>query len=393
MAGSLSAPAPGARVAPSPDVRLERAALWALLAAKLLTGWGVQWDIRWHVVIGRDSFWIAPHVMTYAGVTLVVLLSFGVLAARTWRAGGPAGLTLLGLRGSRGFHLAAWGIAVTVLAAPIDDLWHRLFGLDVTIWSPPHLLGILGSAVNSVACLLIAREVYPRGRAAAGSVVLAGAILYANLHLVLDPSGLVAYRRGGVLFHTLAMLSAAVLPIALVTATRLSGLRWAPVAILLAVVAVNQVGQRIGDAGFAWIQPESVIEQEIANDPDSPIATAWAIARKNGTPPGRTGGPIHVAALLPAIVMAALDVRRRPGAAALGWAAALAATLHALLISRPAFALVAPTGPELAVAVAVTMAAALASTRAACWLATALSIGTRPPEAETTPLVARAARV
>ncbi len=393
MPGPPAAPAASAHVPPVPDLRLERAALWCLLAAKLVTGWGVQWDIRWHVVVGRDSFWIAPHVMTYAGVTLIVLLSFGVLAARTWRGGGGAPVQLLGLRGSRGFHLAAWGIAITVLAAPIDDLWHRLFGLDVTIWSPPHLLGIFGSAVNSLACLLIAREVYPRGRAGAAALIVSGAILYANLHLVLDPSGLVAYRHGGVLFHTLAMLSAAVLPIALVTTTRLSGVRWAPVGIVVAVILVNQVGQRIGDAGFSWLQPESVIEEEIRKDPDSPIATARAIARKNGTPPGRTGGPIHLVALVPALAMAALDVRRRPLVAALGWAAALCGTLHLLLVSRPAFAPLAPAWPELLAAVAVTMAAAAVSARAAQWLADALVTDPSAGGPAVGPLLPRPARV
>ena len=48
---------------------LYRLALWLLLGANLLAGWGVQWDIQWHVRIGRDSFWIPPHVMTYSGVT------------------------------------------------------------------------------------------------------------------------------------------------------------------------------------------------------------------------------------------------------------------------------------------------------------------------------------
>jgi len=48
---------------------LYRAALWVLLGANLLAGWGVQWDIMWHVLLGRDSFWIPPHVMTYGGGT------------------------------------------------------------------------------------------------------------------------------------------------------------------------------------------------------------------------------------------------------------------------------------------------------------------------------------
>src|ERR1051325_4771611 len=113
---------------------VRRAALGALLLAKAVAGIGVGWDIRWHVVIGRDSFWIAPHVMTYAGVAVAALLSFGVLAYDTWRTPGP-GIPLVrlaGLTSTRGFHLAWWGIALTILAAPFDDLWHRLFGIDVT---------------------------------------------------------------------------------------------------------------------------------------------------------------------------------------------------------------------------------------------------------------------
>jgi hypothetical protein len=41
---------------------LRQAALWGMLAAKLWGGWGVTWDIQWHVLIGRDSPWIPPHL-------------------------------------------------------------------------------------------------------------------------------------------------------------------------------------------------------------------------------------------------------------------------------------------------------------------------------------------
>src|SRR2546428_1416656 len=182
---------------------LYRAALWVLLAANLLVGWGVQWDIQWHVQIGRDSFWIPPHLMTYAGVTIAVLISFGVLARDTLRhlaAGGlPAGTTrIFRLTGTPGFHLAAWGIALTVLAAPIDDLWHRLFGLDVTLWSPPHLLGLFGVAINTLACLLIAREAYPApSRARYVGVVIAASLFYGCLAVALRPSARLAYLYGG----------------------------------------------------------------------------------------------------------------------------------------------------------------------------------------------------
>jgi hypothetical protein len=69
---------PHAEASHQSTVTVARAGLWALLAAHLVALWGLSWDIRWHVLIGRDSFWIAPHIMTYSGVAAIVLVSFGV---------------------------------------------------------------------------------------------------------------------------------------------------------------------------------------------------------------------------------------------------------------------------------------------------------------------------
>src|SRR5437879_7904457 len=102
--------APVAAVTADASLAWRRAGLWGLLGAKVVSSWGVQWDIQWHTLIGRDSFWIAPYLMTYAGVVVMVGLSFGVLAATTLspsRRGGDV-VRVLGLTGTHGFHLAAW---------------------------------------------------------------------------------------------------------------------------------------------------------------------------------------------------------------------------------------------------------------------------------------------
>ena len=365
------------RPAASLTLTLRRAALWGLFVAKLIAGWGVQWDIQWHLRIGRDSFWIAPHLMTYAGVALVVALSWGIVAWESVLARRHPRhdtIRLLGLTATRGFHLAAWGIALTVLAAPIDDLWHRLFGLDVTIWSPPHLLGIVGAAVNTVGCLLIATEVYPldRGRRLL-AVVLFGAMLYGTLHLVVDPSNLVAYRRGGAFFYTLAFFSALLLPLALVTTARVARTSWAPVLIVAIIVPVGIVGGVVSRVGFDVLQPVSFIREEIAKDPESPIAVAYEIARKNGTLPGRAAGTWHLLALLPAAAMAAVDPRRRPIPATMAYAAVLFVLVGLLLSGRPAFAALVPGLLETAVALAVVLVAAATSAIAARRLSNALT--------------------
>ena len=341
---------------------LRRAGLGVMLAAKLIAGIGVQWDIQWHVVVGRDSFWIPPHVTTYAGVAMVVLLAFNVLLIETVlarRAGPrPGTMRLLGLWGTRGYHIAAWGIGLTVIAAPIDDLWHRLFGIDVTLWSPPHVLGLIGAAVNALGCLLIAIEVYPpRSRGRALATVVTGALLYGNLHLTIDPAGRLAFLHGGLWFTLLPILGALILPMALIPTTRLTGLRWTPVALLVLDIAAGMVGQHVARVGFELIQPVSVIEAEIAADPNSPIAVAQRMARADGRVPGRVGGLLHAIALPAAIALALVDPRRRPIAAALAFAAGLYPSLILGMASRPSLAPMLPGAGTLAVGALLALAA------------------------------------
>jgi hypothetical protein len=297
--------------------------------------------------------------MTYAGVSGAVILSFGVLFFETWR--GTGAVRILGLSGSRGFHLAAWGMAITVLAAPIDDLWHRLFGIDVTLWSPPHLMGILGVVINGWACFIIAREVFPdRPRARLAAMIVSGAGLYGSLHLTVDPTFRLAYLYGGVSFYSFAILGSLLLPLALVPTARVSGSRWAPVAALVFVALVGMAGHRIARAGFEVMQPVSVIEEEIAKDPTSPIAVANITARKNGFPAGRVGGlPLLIMGFVPVLALSLVDARRRPEAATLAYGLLLFLVGGWRIAGLPALApMTPPLGPT-ALAFALTAVAAL----------------------------------
>jgi hypothetical protein len=354
---------PGAAVASAPStLAVARAGLWALFAGHLVAIWGTQWDIQWHQLIGRDSFWILPHVITYSGVGALVLVSFGVLAWTTARAARePDTVRILGLAGSRGYHLAAWGIALTVLAAPIDDLWHRLFGLDVTLWSPPHLLGLLGGVVNASGCWLIARETYPAGtRARASALVIAGALVYAGLGVTLQPGIRTAYAHGGVRFFTYAILAALLVPLPLVVTARVSAMRTAPVLSLVAILVVSAAGNAIASAGFAWLRPESALTEELAKDPTSPIAQMHAIARKNGTRPGGHLPSVFAVTLAAGIAMSAVDARRRPVLASLAAAAVFFVGVGIVLARMPALADSLPSAPDVVVAAALTALAAFA---------------------------------
>ena len=351
--------------------------LWAILGAKFLGAWGLRWDIQWHVRIGRDSFWIAPHILIYSSVTLVLLLSFGMLVRETLRRrSAPVPrpmLRLLGLVGTPGFHLAAWGIALTVLAAPIDDLWHRLFGLDVTLWSPPHLLGLAGGAINTLGCLMIAREVYPAGgQARLAATLVAAAMLYGSLWTVSEPAFLLAYVHGGVAFYSQAILGALLFPVALLVAARLTSLRVAPLLMAVVLVLIGLSAELVARVGFELLQPVSVIGEEIAKDPTSPIALSNIIARKAGRQPASSSPMVMLALLIPVLVLVGLDARTRPRAASLGYAVTLFALVGWRLAVSPAFGPMTPGAGATLIALILTVVAAVVGAAAGTRLSLAL---------------------
>ena len=127
--------------------------LWALgvlpvLAAGALAGLlGIYWDIAWHIDKGRDTFFTPPHDFIYAGLAIVLLTSlYGLWRDRRET---PAHLRLGALRLHCGIMIVAVGAALVLAFAPLDDLWHRLFGVDITLWGPMHLIGILGLTLAS----------------------------------------------------------------------------------------------------------------------------------------------------------------------------------------------------------------------------------------------------
>lgn len=106
-----------------------------VIIGTLLGVCGTYWDIKWHIDYGRDTFWIPPHLMVYAGVALV----FVCAAVALWNARRVKN-KIVEKRLQWAILAILASVSLQILAAPIDDLWHRIFGLDVTVWSPPHLL-------------------------------------------------------------------------------------------------------------------------------------------------------------------------------------------------------------------------------------------------------------
>src|SRR5438552_17962463 len=46
-----------------------------------------------------------------------------------------------------GYVILGFGALIDLVAAPLDNYWHILYGIDVTLWSPFHLMGTVGGIV------------------------------------------------------------------------------------------------------------------------------------------------------------------------------------------------------------------------------------------------------
>jgi hypothetical protein len=155
--------------------------IWAALptqvasAALLVALFGMYWDIALHIDVGRDPGPLAnpAHYFILAG--LFGLFTAGFLAI-VLPEGRPSRAAV---RISGDWYAPVGGIALVACAAfslsgfPLDDVWHRLFGQDVTLWGPTHMMLIGGAALALIGNTMLMVE----GRSKAPSGVHARGLL------------------------------------------------------------------------------------------------------------------------------------------------------------------------------------------------------------------------
>jgi hypothetical protein len=153
--------------------RMERSTLlgglapWAQLPlmiamASLITALlGMYWDIALHIGVGRDEGPLANPAHYPILFGLFGISAAGVLACALPRQEevGPSSIRL-----APGWHAPAGGVLLTgagtyaLLGFPLDDVWHRIFGQDVTLWGPTHLMLIGGAGLSLVAMAVLFEE-------------------------------------------------------------------------------------------------------------------------------------------------------------------------------------------------------------------------------------------
>ena len=191
-----------------------------IVGAGLVTAvWGYYWDVSWHIDRGRDpgAFANPAHWFIILGLDLVV---FGALLSVILGDGRSPSSVRLTEKWSvpAGSVLLSVCALVSITGFPLDDIWHRLFGQDVTAWGPTHIQLIFGASLTTLgswALLVEASRVVdlsalPRpGRilARTGDAALAGAFLIGMSTLQVEFDFGVPQFRG--VFHPILISLAA----------------------------------------------------------------------------------------------------------------------------------------------------------------------------------------
>src|SRR3954463_16133084 len=131
---------------------------WAALPSIVATGsllvalLGMYWDISLHIDQGRDPGPLATpaHYLILAGLFGIFCAGFIAMALPLERPGATA------VRINSGWYAPLGGVLITLcaffalLGFPLDDIWHRIFGQDVTLWGPTHLMLIGGASLTLI---------------------------------------------------------------------------------------------------------------------------------------------------------------------------------------------------------------------------------------------------
>jgi hypothetical protein len=123
---------------------------------------GYMWDVALHAGRGRDEGPLAnpAHYLILYGLFAIFLAGMvAVVYSRRGERPGPAAvrITRHWFAPVSGLYIAGCGLYALV-GFPLDDVWHRLFGQDVTLWGPTHLMLIGGAGLATAGIVLLVRE-------------------------------------------------------------------------------------------------------------------------------------------------------------------------------------------------------------------------------------------
>jgi hypothetical protein len=123
---------------------------------------GFMWDVSIHAGRGRDAGPLAnpAHYLILFGLFFLFIAGMSAIVyPRDAEMPSPSAVRITRdwYAPVSGLYLAGCGL-YALIGFPLDDVWHRLFGQDVTLWGPTHLMLIGGAGLSTIGIILLLRE-------------------------------------------------------------------------------------------------------------------------------------------------------------------------------------------------------------------------------------------
>ncbi|MGZ8813128.1 MAG: hypothetical protein ACXWZI_03850 [Mycobacterium sp.] len=133
------------------------------IASIICALFGFIWDVSLHIGNGRDDGALANPAHYFILIGLFGIFVAGctamVLPLGEDARPGPAAVRITDdwYAPVGGMVMAGCGL-YALMGFPLDDVWHRIFGQDVTLWGPTHLMMIGGAGFSTLAALYLEHE-------------------------------------------------------------------------------------------------------------------------------------------------------------------------------------------------------------------------------------------
>ncbi|GER88559.1 hypothetical protein KDW_27210 [Dictyobacter vulcani] len=124
-----------------------------IVVSALISLVGTSWDIQWHLFVGRDRTLIPPHLMMLTGITLGGLLALTAVCVETMVVRRKPQLAQYNTQfagmfyAPLGAYIAGFAALDAAVAFPLDAYWHSLYGIDVALWTPFHVMILMGMGI------------------------------------------------------------------------------------------------------------------------------------------------------------------------------------------------------------------------------------------------------
>ncbi len=126
------------------------------LLGSTISFFALSWDIQWHTFVGRDRTLTPPHVLLLSGIVVCGIATLAAVMIETlWikknqAMEGRSTLFANRFAAPLGIYITGYAALNMAIAFPVDQYWHTLYGVDVAIWAPFHIMAISGLALMAL---------------------------------------------------------------------------------------------------------------------------------------------------------------------------------------------------------------------------------------------------